>query len=233
MKILAIGDIVGEIGLNKLKKELPQIINDEKIDFVVVNAENTSGGMGLTIKDFNTLLKMPIDAITMGNHTWDKKDIIDIFKTENALIRPLNYPEGTVGLGFNIYPLSDGRKIAVAQLLGQVFMRDVNDPFQAIEQITQKYTLGKDYNALIIDYDRVTDAETLYDEIYEKLKEVEFFTKKGEGQLIIISYDSYNPKIWSQVRAIVQKENLVEMKKFLYLKDNHQGIRDAYVFWLK
>ena len=99
-------------------------------------------------------------------------------------------------------------------------------------EIEEEETYGR-YNALIIDYDRVTDAETLYDEIYEKLKEVEFFTKKGEGQLIIISYDSYNPKIWSQVRAIVQKENLVEMKKFLYLKDNHQGIRDAYVFWLK
>ena len=99
-------------------------------------------------------------------------------------------------------------------------------------EIEEEETYGR-YNALIIDYDRVTDAETLYDEIYEKLKEVEFFTKKGEGQLIIISYDTYNPKIWSQVRAIVQKENLVEMKKFLYLKDNHQGIRDAYVFWLK
>ena len=75
MRILTVGDIVGEIGLHKLQELLPNIIEKEKIDFTVVNAENTSGGMGLTIKDFNVLQKLPIDAITMGNHTWGKKDI--------------------------------------------------------------------------------------------------------------------------------------------------------------
>ena len=75
MKVLAVGDIVGESGLNKLKELLPTIIEKENIDFTIVNAENTSGGMGLTDKDFNALQKMKIDVITMGNHTWGKKDI--------------------------------------------------------------------------------------------------------------------------------------------------------------
>ncbi len=151
MKILFCGDVVGSAGRKALKEFLSSLKEDLKLDFIIANVENAAHGFGLTPKLFKSLKSYGIDVMTMGNHTWDKKDIIDIFKTENALIRPLNYPEGTVGLGFNIYPLSDGRKIAVAQLLGQVFMRDVNDPFQAIEQITQKYTLGKDYNALIID----------------------------------------------------------------------------------
>ena len=75
MKILAIGDIVGNIGLNKLKEMLPQLIEGNNIDFVVVNAENTSSGMGLTTKDFNIIKSMKIDVLRMGNPTWGKRDI--------------------------------------------------------------------------------------------------------------------------------------------------------------
>ena len=78
MKILAIGDIVGEIGLQKLKETLPAIIKKENIDFTVVNAENTSGGMGLTLKDFNTLLKMKIDVITGFKHFFISKNSLSI-----------------------------------------------------------------------------------------------------------------------------------------------------------
>ena len=118
MKILAVGDIVGENGLNKLKEELPKIIDSEKIDFVIVNAENTSGGMGLTIKDFNILLKMKIDAITMGNHTWGKKDIF-AFIDNPKLIRPANYSKGIPGKGYNIFECK-GKKIAVISHGGSI-----------------------------------------------------------------------------------------------------------------
>lgn len=77
MRILAVGDLVGECGLNRLKQTLPRIKEEKMIDFVIVNAENVSGGMGITIKDFNELLKLGIDVITMGNHTWAKKDIFE------------------------------------------------------------------------------------------------------------------------------------------------------------
>ena len=75
MRILAIGDLVGEGGVKKLKELLPKIREEEKIDFVIVNAENSAGGMGITTKIFNELKELKIDVITMGNHTWGKKDI--------------------------------------------------------------------------------------------------------------------------------------------------------------
>ena len=75
MRVLAIGDLVGENGVKKLKETLPKIREQEKIDFVIVNAENSAGGMGITTKIFNELKEMKVDAITMGNHTWGKKDI--------------------------------------------------------------------------------------------------------------------------------------------------------------
>ena len=80
MKVLAVGDIVGESGVRKLKEELPKIRQEENIDFVIVNAENSAGGMGITTKIFNELKEMKIDVITMGNHTWGKKDIFFIYK---------------------------------------------------------------------------------------------------------------------------------------------------------
>ena len=75
MRILAVGDIVGENGVKKLKKELPRIREENNIDFVIVNAENSAGGMGITTKIFEDLLDLNVDCITMGNHTWGKKDI--------------------------------------------------------------------------------------------------------------------------------------------------------------
>ena len=84
MKILAVGDLVGECGLNILKQTLPKIRKEKNIDFVIVNAENVASGMGITAKDFNELLKLKVDVITMGNHTWAKKDIFT-FKGGNII----------------------------------------------------------------------------------------------------------------------------------------------------
>ena len=96
MKILAVGDLVGEGGVKKLKELLPKIREEEKIDFVIVNAENSAGGMGITTKIFNELKALNIDAMTMGNHTWGKKDIFT-FIDDPKLLRPSNYPENVPG----------------------------------------------------------------------------------------------------------------------------------------
>ena len=111
MRILAVGDLVGEVGLSKLREILPKLIDENKIDFVIVNAENVAGGMGITIKDFNTLDKMKVNTITMGNHTWGKKDIFT-FIDNPKLIRPANYSKGIPGKGYAIYECKD-KKIAV------------------------------------------------------------------------------------------------------------------------
>ena len=84
MKILAVGDLVGEGGVKKLKELLPRIREEEKIDFVIVNAENSAGGMGITTKIFNELKELDIDAVTMGNHTWGKKDIFNIIENKST-----------------------------------------------------------------------------------------------------------------------------------------------------
>ena len=102
MKILAIGDIVGETGLKKLREVLPNLKKEENIDFIVANGENSAEGMGITNSIFKELLALGVDVVTMGNQTWGKKDIFS-FISHKQLIRPANYPEGVVGKGYGIY----------------------------------------------------------------------------------------------------------------------------------
>lgn len=158
MKILAVGDIVGENGLNKLKDLLPTIIEKENIDFTIVNAENTSGGMGLTDKDFNILQKMKIDAITMGNHTWGKKDIF-AFIDNPKIMRPANYSKGVPGKGYNIYECK-GKKIAVMNLIGRTDMNILSDnPFTVADELVNK--LGKQVDIIILDFHAEATAEKI------------------------------------------------------------------------
>ena len=158
MKILAVGDIVGENGLNKLKDLLPTIIEKENIDFTIVNAENTSGGMGLTDKDFNVLQKMKIDAITMGNHTWGKKDIF-AFIDNPKIMRPANYSKGVPGKGYNIYECK-GKKIAVMNLIGRTDMSILSEnPFTVADELVDK--LRNQVDIIIIDFHAEATAEKI------------------------------------------------------------------------
>ena len=117
------------------------------IDFVIVNAENVSGGMGITIKDFNELLKLGIDVITMGNHTWAKKDIFE-FIDNPKLLRPANYSKGIVGKGMNIYECK-GKKIAVINLIGRTDMNVLSEnPFTVVENLLKEIKV----DIVIIDF---------------------------------------------------------------------------------
>ena len=111
MKILTIGDIVGESGVKMFKEELPKIKKEQDIDFIIVNAENSAGGMGISTKIFKDLVDMGVDVITMGNHTWAKRDIFS-FVDSPKLLRPANYSKGVVGHGYGIYKCN-GKKIGV------------------------------------------------------------------------------------------------------------------------
>ena len=128
MKILAVGDLVGESGVKKLKEVLPNIRKEKQIDFVIVNGENSAGGMGITISIFNELKRLNIDCITMGNHTWGKKDIFNIIDNKK-LLRPANYPRDVLGNGYGIYQCN-GKKIAVINLIGRASMNVLSEnPF--------------------------------------------------------------------------------------------------------
>ena len=114
MNILAVGDIVGSIGVTELQKRLKKIKKEYNIDFCIVNGENAADGMGITEKNFKDILLSGADCVTMGNHTWGKKEIFK-FIDDPKIIRPANYPEGVCGKGYGIY-LVNGKKICVIKL---------------------------------------------------------------------------------------------------------------------
>ena len=156
MKVLAIGDLVGENSINKLKKELANIQEAENIDFTIVNAENVAGGMGITTNCFNQLNKMNIDVITMGNHTWGKKDIFS-FIDEPKIIRPANYSKGVPGHGYTVVE-KEGKKIAVINLIGRTDMGVLSEnPFLCIDDILKE--INADYT--IVDFHAEATAEKL------------------------------------------------------------------------
>lgn len=158
MKILAVGDLVGEGGVKKLKELLPKIREEEKIDFVIVNAENSAGGMGITTKIFNELKELKIDVITMGNHTWGKKDIFTFVK-DPRLIRPANYPNNVPGKGYGIYTCNN-KKICVVNLIGRTDMNVLSEnPFLKIQDILKEVKSQADIT--ILDFHAEATAEKI------------------------------------------------------------------------
>ena len=169
MKILAIGDLVGENGLAKLKKDLDNIQEAENIDFTIVNAENVAGGMGITIKIFQELKNMDIDVLTMGNHTWGKKDIFSFIDDEQRLVRPANYAEGLCGKG-SILLNSNGKKIGIINLIGRVNMGGSYDsPFVAADREIEKLK-SNGADIIIVDFHAEATAEKIALAYYLKEK---------------------------------------------------------------
>ena len=158
MRILAVGDLIGESGVKKLKEILPKIKKDEKIDFVITNGENSAGGMGITEKNFRDILDAGTNVITMGNHTWGKKDIFK-FIDNPQILRPANYPEGVVGKGLGIYECKN-KKIAVMNFIGRVDINILSEnPFimakKMVEEIKDKVDI------IIIDFHAEATAEKI------------------------------------------------------------------------
>ena len=158
MRILAVGDIVGESGVRKLKEELPKIKKEEEIDFVITNGENSAGGMGITERNFKEIIEAGTNVVTMGNHTWGKKDIFK-FIDEPRLLRPANYPKGVVGKGLGIYECN-GKKIAVINLMGRV---DINilteNPFIIAKEMLEE--LKNKVDIIMIDFHAEATAEKI------------------------------------------------------------------------
>lgn len=158
MNILIIGDIVGINGVNKVKEILPKIKKEKNIDFVIVNAENSAEGMGITAKIYKDLMQSGINVITMGNHTWGKKDIFNIIDNKN-LLRPANYPKDVVGNGYGIYTCND-KKIGVINLIGRVDMNVLSEnPFIEIENILNNIKDKTDI--IIVDFHAEATAEKI------------------------------------------------------------------------
>lgn len=158
MKILAIGDLIGNSGIQELKKQLGKIRQEERIDFVIVNGENAAEGMGITQQNFHDILALDVDVITMGNHTWGKKDIFK-FIDHPKLIRPANYPKGVVGKGYNIYTCQN-KKIAVINLIGRVDINVLSEnPFITAKEIVEK--LQPEIDMIFVDFHAEATAEKI------------------------------------------------------------------------
>lgn len=149
IKLLYIGDVVGQPGRTALHQRLLKVIDRERVDFIVVNIENSAGGFGITDSIVDELSELGIHAYTSGNHFWDKKDFVEHVDQHDNIIRPANYPEGNPGRGWVIKPTAAGVKVAVIQLMGQVFMPPCNNPFHEIDRILKQ--LPADVKCIMVD----------------------------------------------------------------------------------
>ena len=152
MNILLLGDIVGPSGRKAITEKLPDIIKKKKIDFVVLNGENAGDmGVGITKKNFDEFLKAGADVITTGNHVWDEKETMEFITSESRLLRPLNLAEGSPGNGYGIFVSKNKKKVAVINLMGNIFMKKCNDIFEEAKKISTIVQLKKNTDFIIVD----------------------------------------------------------------------------------
>ncbi len=153
MRIFFLGDIVGQSGCTAVKKHLPIIIKEKKINFVVVNGENAADqGVGITEKITKDLFNYGVDVITTGNHVWDQKETIEHIARENKLLRPENLSILSPGKGFEIYNVPGEIKIGVLNLIGNIFMKKYDDVFETAKNFLNKYKIKKDMDFLVVDF---------------------------------------------------------------------------------
>ncbi|MEN6465642.1 MAG: TIGR00282 family metallophosphoesterase [Syntrophaceae bacterium] len=134
MNILFIGDIMGKPGRRAVRELLPGLLESREIDLVIANCENAAGGFGVTRDIVEELFSDNIDVLTSGNHIWDKKEIESFIEDYRNLIRPANYPKGVRGFGSTITVGKSGTLVGVLNLMGRVFMRDIDCPFRAAQR---------------------------------------------------------------------------------------------------
>jgi metallophosphoesterase (TIGR00282 family) len=161
MRILFLGDVVGRAGREAVGAALPALRARLGIDVAIVNAENASHGFGLAPEMARALFAAGADVITLGNHAWDRKEIIPYIAETPRLLRPLNYPPGTPGAGSVVVELADGRKALVAQAMGRLFMDPLDCPFRGSADLLAKYRLGVTVNAIVIDLHAEATSEKM------------------------------------------------------------------------
>jgi 2',3'-cyclic-nucleotide 2'-phosphodiesterase len=153
MKILFLGDVVGISGCSKIFNNLKSEIKRKKIDFVIINGENSAEpGVGITKEICNDFFNCGVNVITTGNHVWDQKEIMSYIDKENRLLRPHNLFEPSPGKGFEIYETSNNLKIGVLNLMGNVFMKKCENVFETSNKFLKNYQLKKNYDLLIVDF---------------------------------------------------------------------------------
>ena len=162
MRLLFLGDILGRSGRDAVIARLPGLRQSLGLDGVVVNGENAAHGFGITAKIAADLFAAGVDVITLGNHSWDQREIIGHIDQEPRLLRPLNYPPGTPGRGAAVYSLARGRKLLVIQVMGRLYMDPLDDPFAAVERELSRTHLGAGgVDAILVDVHAEASSEKM------------------------------------------------------------------------
>ena len=157
--IMFLGDIVGKAGRHAVRDYIASLKEKgSKPEFIIANVENASHGFGLTQKNYNELLEYGIDAFTSGNHIWDKREIFNYIDEADKLIRPINYPKGTHGVGYRIFETEQG-KIGVINVLGRTFMGLIDSPWEILNQAIEE--IKKETPVVIIDIHAEATAEKI------------------------------------------------------------------------
>jgi metallophosphoesterase (TIGR00282 family) len=162
MRLLFLGDVFGRTGRNAISENLPRLRDDWRLDFVVVNGENATSGHGLSMAHAKTILAAGADCITLGDHAFDQKDMMSFVEQEPRIIRPLNIAKVAPGKGVRLFNTQSGKKVLVAQALGQVFMnRPYADPFSALDAALKSAPMGGLADAVVVDFHAEATSEKM------------------------------------------------------------------------
>ncbi|MEM7440046.1 MAG: TIGR00282 family metallophosphoesterase [Pseudomonadota bacterium] len=162
MRLLFLGDVMGRAGRAAITDNLARLREDWALDFICVNAENSTNGAGLSKAHAQLLLEAGADCLTLGDHAFDQRDMLSFIEQEPRILRPLNYAKTAPGHGAALFPVAGGKKVFVAQVLGQVFMKKpFSDPFSAIDRALQLAPLGARADAVIVDVHAEATSEKM------------------------------------------------------------------------
>ncbi|MDN5361505.1 MAG: 2,3-cyclic-nucleotide 2-phosphodiesterase [Moorella sp. (in: firmicutes)] len=157
MRILMIGDVVGRPGRKAVREVLPSLLQEHRPDLVIANGENAAGGNGITPDTAGELFASGIDLLTMGNHVWDKREALTLLEQEERIIRPANYPPGTPGRGYTLFPVREDLKVGVINLSGRTFLPPLDCPFRLGQELAAE--LRRETRVIVVDFHAEATSE--------------------------------------------------------------------------
>jgi len=160
IKILCVGDVVGKPGRLALAEALPKLVAQHSVDLIIVNAENVAGGSGITPQLYQKIMALGVDVITLGDHTFRKREIYPVLDSTDRMIRPVNFPPNSPGKGFTVVKTKSGVPVAVMNLMGRMNMnQQVDEPFGAFDAMLAK--LPADVKVKVLDFHAEVSSEKI------------------------------------------------------------------------
>ena len=159
MRLLFIGDVLGRAGRRAVCEALPDLRARYAIDFALVNGENSAGGFGITEQIFQDLRDAGADVVTTGNHVWDQRETLVYIARHDRLLRPVNFPPGTPGRGAGLFEAKNGAQVLVMNVMGRLFMNDLDCPFQALDRELDACPLKTAADAIFVDFHAEATSE--------------------------------------------------------------------------